>query len=231
MASVHRAHGVQLVTEDQVIGFEGSDHVTGVRTAKGQRIDCDLAVVGIGIEPAVEAFRGSQIALDNGVLVDANCATTAPDVYAAGDIANHLHPVFGRLRVEHYNNAEKQGRAAARAALGDRRPFDDIHSFWSDQYEHKLEYVGFVRTWDQIVIRGSLASMQFLAFYLAKGVMKAALGLNRGGDPELEDGELRACQGLIRAQVALSEVALADDRVGLGSLAAAAEHSSARNDR
>jgi 3-phenylpropionate/trans-cinnamate dioxygenase ferredoxin reductase subunit len=230
MASVHRAHGVQLVTEDQVIGFEGSDHVTGVRTAKGQRIDCDLAVVGIGIEPAVEAFRGSQIALDNGVLVDANCATTAPDVYAAGDIANHLHPVFGRLRVEHYNNAEKQGRAAARAALGDRRPFDDIHSFWSDQYEHKLEYVGFVRTWDQIVIRGSLASMQFLAFYLAKGVMKAALGLNRGGDPELEDGELRACQGLIRAQVALSEVALADDRVGLGSLAAAAEHSGARNE-
>jgi 3-phenylpropionate/trans-cinnamate dioxygenase ferredoxin reductase subunit len=230
MASVHRAHGVQLVTEDQVIGFEGSDHVTGVRTAKGQRIDCDLAVVGIGIEPAVEAFRGSQIALDNGVLVDANCATTAPDVYAAGDIANHLHPVFGRLRVEHYNNAEKQGRAAARAALGDRRPFDDIHSFWSDQYEHKLEYVGFVRTWDQIVIRGSLASMQFLAFYLAKGVMKAALGLNRGGDPELEDGELRACQGLIRAQVALSEVALADDRVGLRSLAAAAEHSGARNE-
>ena len=223
MASVHQAHGVKLVTEDQVIGFEGSDHVTGVRTAKGERIDCDLAVVGIGIEPAVDAFRGSQIALDNGVLVDANCATTAPDVYAAGDIANHLHPVFGRLRVEHYNNAEKQGRAAARAALGNRRPFDDIHSFWSDQYEHKLEYVGFVRTWDQIVIRGSLASTQFLAFYLAKGVMKAALGLNRGGDPELDDGELRACQGLIRAQVALSEVALADDGVGLRSLAAAAE--------
>jgi hypothetical protein len=80
------------------------------------------------------------------------------------------------------------------------------------------------------VIRGSLASTQFLAFYLAKGVMKAALGLNRGGDPELDDGELRACQGLIRAQVALSEVALADDRVGLRSLAAAAEHSGARNE-
>ncbi len=222
MAGIHRGHGVQLVTEDQVAGFEGSDHLTRVITANGTRIDCDLAVVGIGIEPAVEAFRSSQIALDNGILVDESCRTSAPDVYAAGDLANHLHPVFGRLRVEHYNNAEKQGRAAARAVLGDRRPYDDIHSFWSDQYEHKLEYVGFARTWDQIVIRGSLAKAQFLAFYLAKGVMKAALGLNRGGDPELDDGELRACQGLIRAQVALSEATLADDRVELRSLAAAA---------
>jgi 3-phenylpropionate/trans-cinnamate dioxygenase ferredoxin reductase subunit len=222
MAGIHRGHGVQLVTEDRVVGFEGSKQVSRVITAKGARIDCDLVVVGIGIEPAVEAFRGSQIAVDNGVLVDESCRTSAPDVYAAGDLAHHLHPVFGRLRVEHYNNAEKQGRAAARAVLGDQRPYDDIHTFWSDQYEHKLEYVGFARTWDQIVIRGSLATSQFLAFYMAKGVMKAALGLNRGGDPELDDGELRACQQLIRVQLRLSEATLADDRVELRSLAAVA---------
>jgi 3-phenylpropionate/trans-cinnamate dioxygenase ferredoxin reductase subunit len=223
MAGIHRGHGVRLVTEDQVAEFEGSDRLKRVITAKGARIDCDMAVVGIGMEPAVDAFRGSQIALDNGIPVDESCRTNVPDVYAAGDLANHLHPVFGRLRVEHYNNAEKQGRAAARAALGDLRPYDDIHSFWSDQYEHKLEYVGFARTWDQIVIRGSLTKAQFLAFYLAKGVIRAVLGLNRGGDPELDaDGELRACQGLIRARTALSEATLADDRVDLGSLAAAA---------
>jgi len=223
MAGIHRGHGVQLVTEDQVAGFEGTRQLERVVTAKGARIECDLAVVGIGIEPAVEAFRGGQIALDNGILVDETCRTNAPDVYAAGDVANHLHPVFGRLRVEHYNNAEKQGRAAARAMLGDLRPYDDIHSFWSDQYEHKLEYVGFARAWDQIVIRGSLAHTQFLAFYLVKGVMKAALGLNRGGDPEVDaDGELRACQRLIRARTALSEATLADDQVDLGSLAAVA---------
>ncbi len=223
MAGIHRGHGVQLVTGDHVAAFEGSDHLRRVITAKGARIDCDFAVVGIGMEPAVEALRGSQIALDNGIPVDESCRTSVPDVYAAGDLANHLHPVFGRLRVEHYNNAEKQGRAAARAMLGDRRPYDDIHSFWSDQYEHKLEYVGFARTWDQIVIRGSLAKSQFLAFYLAKGVMRAALGLNRGGDPELDaDGELRACQGLIRARTALPEATLADDQVDLRSLAAVA---------
>jgi 3-phenylpropionate/trans-cinnamate dioxygenase ferredoxin reductase subunit len=220
MARIHQNHGVQLVTEDQVVGFEGSEHLTRAVTAKGARIDCDLAVVAIGIEPAVDAFKGTEIALDNGILVDEICRTSAPDVYAAGDVANHLHPVFGRLRVEHYNNAEKQGRAAARAMLGDQRPYDDIHSFWSDQYEDKLEYVGNARTWDRIVIRGSLATSQFLAFYLSKGIIKAACGLNRGGDPELDaDGELRACQGLIRAQVAVSEATLADDRVDLRSLA------------
>jgi len=176
-------------------------------------------VVAIGIAPNVDACKGSEIALDNGILVDETCRTSAPDVYAAGDVANHLHPVFGRLRVEHYNNAEKQGRAAARAMLGDLRPYDDIHSFWSDQYDDKLEYVGDGRTWDKIVIRGSLANAQFLAFYLSKGIMKAACGLNRGGDPELDaDGELRACQQLIRAQVAVSEATLADDHVDLWSL-------------
>jgi 3-phenylpropionate/trans-cinnamate dioxygenase ferredoxin reductase subunit len=219
MARVHRNHGVQLVTEDQVVGFEGTEHLARAITAKGARIDCDLAVVAIGIEPTVDACRGSEIALDNGILVDETCRTSAPDVYAAGDVANHLHPVFGRLRVEHYNNAEKQGRAAARAMLGDQRPYNDIHTFWSDQYEDKLEYVGDGRTWDQIVIRGSLATSQFLAFYLSKGILKAACGLNRGGDPELDaDSELRACQGLIRAQVALSEATLADEQVDLRSL-------------
>jgi 3-phenylpropionate/trans-cinnamate dioxygenase ferredoxin reductase component len=223
MARMHRNHGVKLVTEDHVVGFEGSEHLTRAITAKGAAIECDLAVVAIGIEPNVDAVRSSEIALDNGILVDETCRTSAPDVFAAGDVANHLHPVFGRVRVEHYNNAEKQGRAAARAMLGDQRPYDDIHTFWSDQYEDKLEYVGDGRTWDQVVIRGSLAESRFLAFYLSKGIMKAACGLNRGGDPELDaDGELRACLELIRAKAALAEATLADERVDLRSLAVAA---------
>jgi 3-phenylpropionate/trans-cinnamate dioxygenase ferredoxin reductase subunit len=219
MGRIHRNHGIQLVTEDKIVGFEGPEHLTHAITAKGLRIDCDLAVVAVGIEPNIDAVKGSEIALDNGILVDETCRTSVPDVYAAGDVANHLHPVFGRLRVEHYNNGEKQGRAAARTMLGDQRPYDDIHTFWSDQYEDKLEYVGDGRTWDQIVIRGSLAQAQFVAFYLLKGVMKAACGLNRGGDPELDaDGELRACQGLIRAQAAIPEATLADEQVDLRSL-------------
>ena len=90
------------------------------------------------------------------MLVDERCRASDPDVYAAGDVANHLHPLFGRVRVEHYNNAEKHGRAAARSMLGDEAPYDYIHSFWSDQYEHDLEYVGHAQTWDEFVVRGRI---------------------------------------------------------------------------
>ncbi len=222
IAAIHRAHGVTLVTNDRVVAFEGAGRLERAVTAGGVRLECDLAVVGVGIEPAVEALAGSGIALENGVLTDPSCRTNVPDVYAAGDVANHLHPVFGRVRVEHYNNAEMQARAAARALVGDRRPYDYIHSFWSDQYQDSIEYVGFVRAWDRLVIRGDAVEAKFLAFYLVDGVMKAAFGLNRGGDPELDaDSELRACQALIRARATLSEATLGDDEADLRDLAAA----------
>jgi len=103
--------------------------------------------------------------------------------------------------------------------LSNLQAYDYIYSFWSDQYEHKLEYVGFARSWERIVLRGSYDSRKFLAFYLTQGILQAAFGLNRGGDPELEaDAELRACQDLIRGRIRLSETALADDRVDLRSL-------------
>jgi 3-phenylpropionate/trans-cinnamate dioxygenase ferredoxin reductase subunit len=219
LAAIHREHGVHLVTNDQVIGFEGDNRVERVLTAKGAQLACDLVVAGIGIVPAVDALAGSAITLDNGILVNARCETSVPDVFAAGDVANLLHPVFGRVRVEHFNNAEKQGRAVAHAVLGNLQAYDYIYSFWSDQYEHKLEYVGFARSWERIVLRGSYDSKKFLAFYLTQGILQAAFGLNRGGDPELEaDAELRACQDLIRGRIRLSETALADDRVDLRSL-------------
>ena len=219
LATIHREHGVHLVTHEHVIGFEGGDRVERVLTARGERLACDLVVVAIGITPTVDAFADSEIALDNGILVDARCQTSVPDVFAAGDVANQLHPVFGRVRVEHFNNAEQHGRAAARAVLGTLSAYDYIFSFWSDQYEHKLEYVGFAGRWERIVVRGSAARRRFLAFYLTQGVLQAVFGLNRGGDPELEaDSELRACQDLIRGRLRLSETALAalaDDRMDL----------------
>jgi 3-phenylpropionate/trans-cinnamate dioxygenase ferredoxin reductase component len=222
LAAIHREHGVKLVTDDRVVGFEGSSRVERVLTAKGAQLDCDLVVVGIGIEPAVEILAGSGIALDNGILVDERCQTSVPDVFAAGDVANLLHPVFGRVRVEHYNHAEKQGRAAAHAVLGDLPAYDYIYSFWSDQYEHSLEYVGFARQWERTVLRGSSGARRFLLFYLTQGVIQAVLGLNRGGDPELQaESELHACQELIRARTPLSEAALADDQVDLWSLTSA----------
>jgi 3-phenylpropionate/trans-cinnamate dioxygenase ferredoxin reductase subunit len=218
VAAFHRANGVDLLPESHVTAFEGSGRVEAAVTAGGDRIPCDFAVVGIGIQPEVPQLA-SPLAVDNGVLVDELCRASAPDVYAAGDVANHLHPLFGRVRVEHYNNGEKMGSAAARSMLGSTVPYDYIHTFWSDQYEHKLEYAGHATEWDRFVIRGSLEDGQLLGFYLKSGVLLAAVGLDRGGDPELdEDSEMAASARLVAVQARPDAEQLADEGVDLWSL-------------
>jgi 3-phenylpropionate/trans-cinnamate dioxygenase ferredoxin reductase component len=218
-AAIHRANGVELLAGEQVATFEGTERLEAVTTASGVRVACDFAVAGVGIEPVAPAFAGQAVAQDNGVLVDELCRASAADVYAAGDIANHLHPVFGRVRVEHYNNAEKQGAAAARSMLGSAAPYDYIHSFWSDQYDHKLEYVGHATKWDEFVVRGSLREGRLVGFYLVSGVVRAAVGLDRGGDPELDRGsEMAAAARLVAGQAQPSAGQLADEQVDLWSL-------------
>jgi 3-phenylpropionate/trans-cinnamate dioxygenase ferredoxin reductase subunit len=220
LAGIHREKGVELVLEDSVAAFEGAGRVERVRTGKGRVLDCDFVVAGIGIVPNAELLAAAGAAVDNGVLVDEHCRTSLPDVYAAGDVANHLHPLFGRLRVEHWNNGYRQGRAAARAMLGGPEPYDYLHSFWSDQYEHVVEYIGFAAAWDRLVFRGDPASRKFLGFYLKDGVVRAAVGLNRGGDPEdpKRDSELAIVAGLIRDRVPADPGRLADDGVDLKRL-------------
>jgi 3-phenylpropionate/trans-cinnamate dioxygenase ferredoxin reductase subunit len=216
IGAIHRANGVELLAGDQVTAFEGTERVEAVVTAAGHRIACDFAVAGVGIEPDVPPVAVAQ---DNGILADELCRTSAPDVYAAGDVANHLHPLFGRIRVEHFNNAEKQGAAAARSMLGSTAPYDYLHSFWSDQYEHKIEYVGHAARWDDFVVRGSVAEGKLIGFYLVDGVVQAAVGLDRGGDPELDlDGEMAASARLVSARARPAPAVLADEHIDLWSL-------------
>jgi 3-phenylpropionate/trans-cinnamate dioxygenase ferredoxin reductase subunit len=217
--AIHRANGVELLAGDPVAAFEGTDRLEAVTTASGVRVACDFAVAGVGIEPVVPAVAGPSIAQDNGVLVDELCRASAADVFAAGDVANHLHPVFGRVRVEHYNNAEKQGAAAARSMLGSDAPYDYIHSFWSDQYDHKLEYVGHATTWDELAVRGNPEDGRLVGFYLVNGLVRAAVGLDRGGDPELDrDSEMAAAARLVAMRAQPAPGLLADEQVDLWSL-------------
>jgi 3-phenylpropionate/trans-cinnamate dioxygenase ferredoxin reductase subunit len=214
--AIHLANGVELLPEDQITAFEGAERLEAVVTAKGHRIECDFAVAGVGIQPEVPAV---SVAQENGILADERCRTSAPDLYVAGDVANHLHPLFGRVRVEHFNNAEKQGAAAARSMLGSTDPYSYLHSFWSDQYEHKIEYVGHAIKWDEFVVRGSVAEGKLIGFYLVAGVVQAAVGLDRGGDPELDlDGEMAACARLVSVRARPEPTVLADDRTDLWSL-------------
>ena len=220
IGAIHRANGVELLAGEQVAAFEGTERVEAIVTAAGRRIPCDFAVAGIGVEPDIPAVAGSSIAEDNGILVDELCRTSVADVYAAGDVANHLHPLFGRVRVEHYNNAEKQGTAAGRSMLGSTAPYDYVHTFWSDQYEHTIEYVGHVTKWDEFVVRGSVEEGKLVGFYLVDGVVRAAIGLDRGGDPELDrDSEMAASARLVAARARPARGVLADEHADLWSLA------------
>jgi 3-phenylpropionate/trans-cinnamate dioxygenase ferredoxin reductase subunit len=220
VAGFHRANGVEVVAGEQVVGFDGADRVAAVVTASGKRIACDFAVVGVGIAAGAPPVTGSGVDMSSGVLTDECCRTSAPDIYAAGDVANQLHPLFGRVRVEHYNNAEKQGAAAARSMLGSDAPYDYVHTFWSDQYEHKLEYVGHAAKWDELVVRGSVEDGRLIGFYLVDGLVQAAVGVDRGGDPELDaDGDMAACARLVARRARQARGNLEDERVDLWSLA------------
>ena len=183
-------------------------------SARFVELECDFAVIGIGIEPAVEMLGGSGIHVDNGVVVDEYCQTNVSGIYAAGDIANHYHPVFVRhIRVEHWQNAVKQGAAAARNMPGKRIAYDEIHWFWSDQYDVNLQYAGFHTKWEQLVVRGRLDSGSYLACYVNDGRIDAAVGLNRGKD-------VRRVMPLIKARRVLNLDQLRDESVDLRALPA-----------
>ncbi|MGQ0680229.1 MAG: NAD(P)/FAD-dependent oxidoreductase [Actinomycetota bacterium] len=201
---LHRDHGVEVRTGEAVEGFEGSHRVEAVRLAGGATIDCDFALVGIGVVPRTELAEAAGIEVNNGIVVDACCRTSAPDVFAAGDVARHFHPIAGRhLRVEHWQNALKQGEAAARNMIGMPGEYTEVHWFWSDQYDCNIQYTGFHGPWDHLVVRGSIEERKFTGFYLESGKVTGAVAMNNGRD-------LRRAKELVRASVAVDPELLAD---------------------
>jgi 3-phenylpropionate/trans-cinnamate dioxygenase ferredoxin reductase component len=215
VADVHRDFGTELIFEDRVAAFEGAGRVERVTTQGGRRIECDFAVVGLGTEPVTDLLAGTGAKIDNGVVVDEFCQTNVEGIYAAGDVANHYHPVFERhIRVEHWQNALKQGPAAVRSMLGSDEPYGEIPWFWSDQYEHNLQYAGFHTEWDELVVRGSTAERSFVAFYRKGGRVLAAVAINRGRD-------LRRSIPLIKAQEEIEAAKICDPDVDLRTLAGA----------
>jgi 3-phenylpropionate/trans-cinnamate dioxygenase ferredoxin reductase subunit len=212
IAALHADHGVHMIFEDIVESLEGSSRVEGVVTKAGKRLPADLVVVGVGVEPVTDAVNGTDIALENGITVDERCRTNVDGVYAAGDIANHYHPLFDRrMRVEHWQNAIRQGQHVAKSMLGSEEPYLEIHWFWSDQYDANIQYAGHHREWDALVFRGSVKERSFVAFYIKDGLVEAAAALNRGR-------ELRRAMGIIRARKPVDEAVLRDENVDLKTL-------------
>ena len=213
--AIHRDHGVRFRFEDRVERFEGAGRVERVVTAGGATLDCDMVVVGVGTEPNAEVMHGRGLAADGGIEVGPTLETAFGGVFAAGDVATHEHPLFGPIRVEHFDNALKTGEHAARNLLGAGGVFADPHWFWSDQYDHELQMAGVVPRVDDatVVIRGSLDERRFCAFLLDdEGVLRGSISLDRPRD-------CRRSMPLIAAQVAPPPEALADPEIDLRELA------------
>jgi 3-phenylpropionate/trans-cinnamate dioxygenase ferredoxin reductase subunit len=212
---IHVEHGVRMLTGTGVEAFEGDGAVERVRTSDGRELACDFVVVGIGVEPRTRLAEQAGIATDNGVLVDEHLQTSAPGVFAAGDVANAHHPLYDeRLRVEHWANALHQGPVAARAMLGSGDAYDLVPYFFSDQYDVGMEYAGFARDWDRVVFRGDPASREFIAFWLSGDRILAGMNVNVW---DVTD----TIQALIRERVPVDDRRLADPDVPLEELAPA----------
>jgi 3-phenylpropionate/trans-cinnamate dioxygenase ferredoxin reductase subunit len=212
MREIHRDHGVDVVVGERATGFEGTGRVERIVTESGRKIECDFAVVGLGVEPVTDILVGSNVEVDNGIVVDERCRTNVEGVFAAGDVTNHFHPILNqRMRLEHWHNALNQGPVAARNMMGLTSVHDEIPWFWSDQYDYNLQYVGFAMHYDDLVVRGSLEDRDFIAFYLNHGLVSAAVGMNRGIDVH------RAAE-LIRSRTSIEPDLLADHDLELNKI-------------
>lgn len=197
-AEIHRGHGVDLRMNSRVTELRGSEQVEQAVLADGTAIECDMAVVGVGVRPNVELLTDTGIDIDNGVVTDEFCRTSIPHVHAAGDVANWWHPELNqRIRVEHFDNAGAQGTHVGKVIAGaTEEPFAPVPYFWSDQYDTNIQYAGFPVDGCELVIRGNPEERAITAFYLHDGVVCAAVTVNQAR-------EFRSARRLVAARAAI----------------------------
>jgi 3-phenylpropionate/trans-cinnamate dioxygenase ferredoxin reductase component len=210
---LHASHGVTLRFGVGIEAMKGAGRIEEVRLTDGTVIPAGAVVAGIGVQPRTELAAAAGLHIDNGVLTDAHLVTSAPEIYAAGDVASAWHPTYGvPIRLEHWSAALNQGPVAARNMLGIVTPYEKTPYFYSDQYDLGMEYRGWAPTYDRVVFRGDPAGGEFLAFWLRDGVVAAAMNAN-----VWDQGD--AIEALLRARSAVHPAALADPATDLASLA------------
>jgi 3-phenylpropionate/trans-cinnamate dioxygenase ferredoxin reductase subunit len=221
-AALHRRHGVEVKTSTNVVdirsrpasGSPGEGVPAVVHLDDGTATVTDLLVVGIGAVPNTDLAEAAGLKVEDGVVVDEHLRSSHPDVFAAGDLASAWHPALGRrVRVEHWDNAIKQGTTAARNMLGAVEAYDRLPYFFTDQYDLGMEYVGHVgpEGYDEVVLRGDPAGV-FTAFWVTGGRIAAAMHVNDWDATP----SLRAVVGADRVDLA----ALRDPRVPLDQVVA-----------
>jgi NADPH-dependent 2,4-dienoyl-CoA reductase/sulfur reductase-like enzyme len=178
--SYYSSRGVRLIKSTAVTELLGDGTVSSVVLANGQTIPCELAVAGIGVQPAIEMLANSGLDIGDGIMVNEYLETSQPDVLAAGDVANYQDVLFGkRRRVEHWDNAVSQGQYCARSLMGERTPFRHVPYFFSDVFDLSYEYWGDSSGADQVIHRGDISNKSFSVWWLRGKTVVAAFTMNR----------------------------------------------------
>jgi len=213
LSRLHATHGTEVVLGAGVEKVSrAADGTLAVMLSDGRELGCDTVVVGIGLIPNDELARDAGLACDGGVVVDAQCRTSEPDIFAAGDVASwHCAWAGRRMRLESWQNAQEQGIAAARSALGLAVDHQPLPWFWSDQYDSNLQIYGMPTASHRVVERRAPGSDSFILFYLDGDVVSAAVGPNSARD-------LRFARRLIEQRKVVEPVRLADTQVPMAKL-------------
>ncbi|MET0961326.1 MAG: FAD-dependent oxidoreductase [Noviherbaspirillum sp.] len=213
LSRLHARHGTRVLLGAGVAGFaRNADGTLVVTLADGGEIACDAVVIGIGLIPNDELAREAGLACDGGIVVDAQCRTSDPDILAAGDVASwHCRWAGRRKRLESWQNAQEQGIAAARSALGIEVHHQPLPWFWSDQYDTNLQIYGMPDPSHRVVARGDLQSDSFVLFYLEGEQLRSALGPNAAR-------ELRFARRLIESRKSVDPALLADTQVAMSKI-------------
>lgn len=197
---LHKTEGTDLHTGVQVASIEDSGDETVVSASDGRTWSAPVVVVAVGMEPNVELAESAGIEVANGIVVDQLGRTSAPDVFAAGDVANQPNGVLGgRHRVEHWQGAQNHGSAIGKVMAGVEEPFVEVPWCWSDQYGHNLQVTGWPESAHELVVHGSLEDRDFIAYLLEDGVVRGAVGIGRPRDIRAAEKWIAAGQRLADA--------------------------------
>ncbi len=212
---LHLEQGVSFRLPASAARIEGRDGMAeAVVTDSGERLPADIVIIAVGVVPDTALAEAAGLAIRNGILVDSGLRTSAPDVFAAGDVANALHPFSGEHhRSEHWSNALNGGKTAARSMLGQDATFDVVPYFYTDQFEASMEYSGFPSLASGLspVIRGALTDESFIAFWVKDGCVVAGMSVN-------QRRVHKAIKALITGRVRVSLDRLTDPAVPLEDL-------------
>lgn len=210
---MHREQGVDFRTSVAITDFEHGPDGIVANAADGGRYPADVVVVGIGMVPNDDIGAQAGLEVSNGIVVDGQCRTSDPDIFAIGDVANMPHPLIGeRRRVEHWQNAQHQAKVAAKNMCGGHEEFREVPWVWSDQYDVTIQITGVPEPLDKVYLRGDVEAWDFSAVFVRDGILRGCVAYNRTDD-------VRAVRRIITDGLTVSLEHLTDPNLDLTELA------------